>query len=88
MRLYQSAQIPYRRSKYGKARLPPQVQARPETSAVKHYQIQEGDTLSSIAKKFYDDASKYMVIYEANKDTIGADPNLIKVEQELKIPAH
>jgi nucleoid-associated protein YgaU len=27
-----------------------------------------------------------MVIYEANKDLIGDDPNAIKVGQELKIP--
>jgi len=65
---------------------PHEFKARPETPAVKHYQVREGDTLSSIAKKFYDDASKYLVIYEANKDLIGDDPNLIKVGQELKIP--
>ena len=50
------------------------------------YTVQEGDTLSAIAKKFYHDAAEYMLIYEANKDLIGEDPNLIKVGQELKIP--
>ena len=53
---------------------------------IRHYTVKEGDTLSGIAKKFYDDAAKYMVIYEANKDLIGDDPNAIKVGQELKIP--
>lgn len=65
---------------------PHEFKARPEAPKVKHYQVREGDTLSAIAKKFYDDASKYLVIYEANKDLIGDDPNLIKVGQDLKIP--
>ena len=50
------------------------------------YTVQEGDTLSAIAKKFYNDAAKYMLIYEANKKLIGDDPSLIQVGQELKIP--
>ena len=50
------------------------------------YKVQAGDTLSSIAEKFLEDGSKYMEIYEANKDLIGDDPNQIKVGQELKIP--
>jgi nucleoid-associated protein YgaU len=58
-------------------------QAKPEPV---FYTVQEGDTLSAIAVKFYDDAAKYMVIYEANKDLIGDDPSLIKMGQELKIP--
>ena len=50
------------------------------------YTVQEGDTLSAIAKKFYNDGAKYMLIYEANKKLIGDDPSLIQVGQELKIP--
>lgn len=61
--------------------------AKPIAPKDKLYTVQEGDTLSHIAKKFYDDAAKYMVIYEANKDLIGDDPNQIKVGQELKIPS-
>jgi nucleoid-associated protein YgaU len=60
-----------------------EFRAKPETEL---YTVKEGDTLSAIAKKFYGDAGKYMVIYEANKDLIGDDPGLIKVGQELKIP--
>ena len=33
-----------------------------------------GDTLSAIAKKFYGDANKYPVIFEANKPMLGATP--------------
>ena len=53
---------------------------------VKKHTVIAGDTLSAISKKYYDDANKYMKIYEANKDVIGGDPNLIKLGQELVIP--
>ena len=33
-------------------------------------EVQEGDSLSSLAYKYYGDASKYNVIYEVNKDKI------------------
>ena len=65
---------------------PHEFKAKPEAPKAKLYTVQEGDSLSTIAKKFYDDGSKYLVIYEANKELIGDDPNLIKVGQELKIP--
>jgi len=65
---------------------PTDYRAKPGAPKDKLYTVQEGDTLSFIAKKFYDDAAKYMVIYEANKDLIGDDPNQIKVGQELKVP--
>jgi LysM repeat protein len=51
----------------------------------KVYEVVGGDSLSKIAKKFYGDASKYMKIFEANKDQL-ADPDKIKVGQKLKIP--
>jgi len=38
-----------------------------------------------ISKEFYGEASKYMRIFEANRDQLN-DPNLIKVGQVLKIP--
>jgi nucleoid-associated protein YgaU len=53
---------------------------------VKKYTVKAGDTLSTIAKKFYGDDSEYTRIYEANKDLIGSDPNKIQVGQELTIP--
>lgn len=37
------------------------------------YTVKTGDTLWSIAKKFYGDASKYTTIYNANKTAIEAD---------------
>ena len=53
---------------------------------IKKHVVVSGDTLSGIAKKYYDDAGKYMIIYEANKDVIGGDPNLIQPGMELVIP--
>jgi len=35
-------------------------------------QVQSGDSLSGLAQKYYGDASKYGIIYEANRDKIGS----------------
>lgn len=51
----------------------------------KTYKVVKGDCLWTIAKKFYDDGSKYKLIYEANKDKI-KNPNLIYPGQILIIP--
>ncbi len=55
-------------------------------AAVKTYTVQAGDNLSKISKQFYGDASKYMKIFDANKDQL-KDPNMIKPGQVLKIPS-
>ena len=47
------------------------------------YEIRQGDTLGKIAKKFYGDAGKYILIAEAN-DIL--NPDRIEVGQVLKIP--
>lgn len=47
--------------------------------------VVKGETLSGIAKHWYDDASKYPRIFEANRDQI-TDPNKIFVGQVLRIP--
>ena len=49
------------------------------------HEVVSGDTLSKIAKQYYGEASKYMKIFEANKDQL-KDPDHIKVGQKLKIP--
>lgn len=48
--------------------------------------VKSGDSLWKIAKKVYGDGSQYKKIYEANKSTIGSNPNLIKPGQKLIIP--
>ena len=44
-----------------------------------------GDTLSGIARQFYDDANQWPRIFEANRDQI-ANPDLIYPGQILRIP--
>ena len=48
------------------------------------YTVQSGDSLSKIAKHFYGDAQKFTVIAKANNIE---NPDLIKVGEELEIPA-
>jgi len=49
------------------------------------YEIVSGDTLGGIAKRYYGNASKYMTIFEANRDII-SDPNKIYPGQKIRIP--
>jgi nucleoid-associated protein YgaU len=57
-----------------------------KTDVYGYWTVKSGDSLSKIAKDVYDDGSKYMKIYEANKATIGDNPNLIKPGQKLVLP--
>ena len=52
------------------------------------YVVRPGDTLSSIARKYYGDAwaTSWQRIYEANRDLIGDDPGRINVGMRLEIP--
>lgn len=50
------------------------------------YTVVSGDSLSKIAKHHYGDASKWHQIYDANKATIGANPDHIEVGQVLNLP--
>jgi nucleoid-associated protein YgaU len=58
----------------------------PDAPEVKYYEIQSGDSLSKIAKKFYGDAMAYPRIFDANKEVI-KDPNLIYPGQKIRIPS-
>lgn len=49
------------------------------------YAVKSGDTLSKIAKEFYGNAGKYMIIFEANKPLL-SNPDKIYVGQSLRIP--
>jgi nucleoid-associated protein YgaU len=49
------------------------------------YTVEEGDTLSSIAKHFYGDENAYNRIWEANRDKLD-NPDMIHPGQELTIP--
>ena len=47
--------------------------------------VQKGDTLYSLARKYYNDQSKWKVIWEANKSSI-PDKNKLAVGTKLIIP--
>lgn len=49
--------------------------------------VKPGDTLWAIAKLAYGDASKWQAIYEANKETIGPNKDLIIPGMKLVMPA-
>jgi nucleoid-associated protein YgaU len=54
--------------------------------AAKTYTVASGDSLSKIAKKHLGDANRWREIYEANREVIGANPDLIKPGQQLRLP--
>ena len=58
----------------------------PAGTASQFHDVVSGDTLSAISKKYYGDANKYNVIFEANKPML-SDPNKIYPGQKLRIPA-
>lgn len=52
----------------------------------KTYTVKSGDTLSDIAQSEMGDANRWRELYEANKDAVGDNPDLIHPGLELKIP--
>jgi nucleoid-associated protein YgaU len=50
------------------------------------YHMQRGDTLWSVAQKFYGDGNRWKQIYEVNKSTFSSGPNLIQPGIILWIP--
>ncbi|MCH2155879.1 MAG: LysM peptidoglycan-binding domain-containing protein [Opitutales bacterium] len=49
------------------------------------YVVQSGDTLTRIAMKVYGSQSRYMDIYNANRDRL-SNPSALRVGQELRLP--
>ncbi len=60
-------------------------QPQPEQPTGRFYTVQSGDTLGSIAKKFYGDGRKWPTIAAANKDVL-PDPNRLRIGLKLRIP--
>ncbi len=56
-----------------------------EAENVEYYIIQSGDSLSKIAKKYYQNAMEYPRIFEANREVI-KDADLIYPGQKIRIP--
>jgi nucleoid-associated protein YgaU len=49
--------------------------------------VASGETLASIARKYYGNTKYWERIYSENKGLIGSDPAALKIGQKLKIPA-
>jgi nucleoid-associated protein YgaU len=69
----------------GVARVDDQMTVEAPAPEAALYTVKSGDSLSKIAKVHYGDASKYPVIFEANKPML-KDPNKIYPGQVLRIP--
>ena len=52
---------------------------------VEYYTIVSGDSLSKIAKRYYQNAMDYPKLFEANREVI-QDPDLIYPGQKIRIP--
>lgn len=61
-------------------------QSSPPQAGNRIYVVKPGDNLSKIARIFYGDDHLWKKIYEANKTTIGGNPNLIYPGQRFVIP--
>jgi len=62
------------------------VIVRPSPPAPATYEVKQNDTLYGIAKKTLGNGSRWREIYEANRKTIGTNPDLIIAGQILVIP--
>ena len=69
------------------ATAPPAPSAASAPATSQTYTVQDGDTLPAIANQVYGDANQWTAIYQANRSTIGDDPNLIHPGMPLSIPA-
>jgi len=64
---------------------PPARNGPQSVQAPRTYEVQKGDSLSKIAKKFYGEAGAWKRIFEANRDVV-KNPDLIQPGWTLKIP--
>lgn len=78
--------LPPEPAKPAQAKEPERPGTPPAAAEKKTYTVKSGDCLWNIAKKFYGKGSDYTKIYNANKGTIGKNPNLIYPGQVLTIP--
>jgi LysM repeat protein len=63
------------------------VRAQASAQATRRYTVQRGDTLSSIAQRFYGSSGDWNRLYAANRSVLH-NPNMIFPGQVLAIPGH
>jgi len=59
--------------------------ATPMSKVITHI-VRSGDSLSSIAHRYYDAADQWRIIYDTNRETIGHNPNRLRTGDVLEIP--
>lgn len=69
----------------GIAQVDDQMEVENTEPEAQFHTVESGDSLSKIAKKYYGNAMKYPVIFEANKPML-SDPDKIYPGQVLRIP--
>ncbi len=55
------------------------------TSTSRTHTVRKGETLYSLAKRYYGSSTRWRRIYEANRQTV-KDPNVISIGMKLRIP--
>lgn len=63
----------------------PTVPSTPSADAPRTYTVQGGDSLSSISRRFYGTPSRWIDIYQANRDRLSSE-NALRVGQTIRIP--
>jgi tetratricopeptide (TPR) repeat protein len=68
----------------------PPAQAKPTRPApaagVRHHTVAKGDTLFSLAQRYYGNRSKWRDIYAANRDLLPSEKSPLKIGMDIKIP--
>ncbi len=70
----------------GSSTAPPAEAAAQVPVAARTYTVAKGDSLWKIAKAHYGNGNQWRKIYEANRATIGDNPDIIHPGQTLTIP--
>ncbi|MGH2538191.1 MAG: LysM peptidoglycan-binding domain-containing protein [Candidatus Promineifilaceae bacterium] len=65
---------------------PAQAPAASAGASITEHTVVPGDNLSMISQQYYGTQANWRLIYEANRQVIGEDPNLIRPGQVLRIP--
>lgn len=63
----------------------PAAQTPSPSDAPRSYTVQSGDTLSTISRRFYGTPSRWIDIYQANRDRLSSE-NALRVGQSIRIP--
>ncbi len=65
---------------------PPTDEALPSPPPGVTHVVRTGESLSTIATRYYGDSSRWNAIYAANRERVGRNPHAVKVGMELVIP--